>query len=184
MSRFPYDMVSNANIAGGHFRNGFLIWGDSLQPYVKSLQIFRCPSNTKTNSPVVSGLPPLDAVLQMSYGVATKLATPYTEYAFGLSGTNPPGFYGFPTKLSSFNDVTQTFLIGEIQSAVAAQNGFFVNPIGTTYCTTNKVCPGNNHFDGGNWLFADGHVKFLKLSQSGAKIKGVTDYYWLRTKPE
>ena len=40
--------------------------------------------------------------------------------------------------------------------------------------------PGNNHFDGSNWLYADGHVKFVRLSQSGT---AANQYLWRRVKP-
>lgn len=153
------------------FSGDGLFWADVIQPYVKSTQLFVCPSNTRTNSP---GSGPT-STLQMSYGaVSNGVSGGGADFAFTLySGS------GSPSKLASFNSVADTFMIGEIQSSVAATYAYFLD----NACTSYNACPGRNHFDGGNWLYADGHVKYLNLTSVTATINATPNYYWYRTKP-
>lgn len=112
------------------------------QPYVKSYQIFRCPSAPDTSSgdpgiyPGTSYLPNGVIFRETGLGVAvvpnSAEVITYQEY-----------------KAVSYN--------------IFARPGFLsaVGPNVTAWQTVNY---NNLHMDGGNLLFADGHVKFRKHS--------------------
>ena len=184
---YPYLLEGNSGaLKGGHFRKNFPIWADSVFPYVKNYQIFFCPSNSLANVPVLDEANTPEYLvapkIQASYGAAANTDPPYNLYALTLSGSAAMT-YGPPTKLSSFNNVSETFIVGEIQNSRTTSAGYNIVPLTNVRCTdpahANPVCPGTNHFDGGNWLYVDGHVKFMKKEQSGQN----NNYLWLRVKP-
>ena len=148
---------------------GALVWADVVQPYVKSLQLFRCPSNSKTNSP---GPPfPADASMRMAYGACQTAADAGTFVNFGN-----PGF-----SLAEFTNTSETFMVGEMDSANPNIGyGYNIYPLGTDPTYGRQA--GNVHFDGSNWLFVDGHVKFMRLNQTGSSALG-SHPLWLRVKP-
>jgi prepilin-type N-terminal cleavage/methylation domain-containing protein/prepilin-type processing-associated H-X9-DG protein len=167
----PYATMGGVS-PSGQFASDARLWADVLQPYIRSLQVFRCPSNTGSNSP---GTPtPASATLHMSYGAASNVLGAGTAWAFTYySGA------GAPSTLASFTSVADTFMVGEIQSPVATSYAYFVD----NSCATYNSCAGRNHFDGSNWLYADGHVKYMIATQANATINGTPSYYWYRIKP-
>lgn len=147
----------------GKFASDAIIWADAIQPYLKSVQIFECPSNT--NSMSVVPLPNFQAC----YGVtALDLGANFTG-AFS-EGSDPA------PSIASFTETSQTFLVGEM---VNTNWGYMMKPTETTYLRQ----PAEVHFDGGNWLYADGHVKFQRLAVAKQTVNGTANYYWLRVKP-
>ena len=92
--------------------------------------------------------------------------------------------------LVTFTNAADTFMVGEPLSAslTTAPTGLYydweVYPLdaGST-ATTYSRYPGTPHFNGGNWLYVDGHVKFMNASMAGQSVNGTPDYYWLRMKP-
>lgn len=74
------NFVRNNDVGGGvvdpnnKFCSDYYTWAEAVQPYVKSLQLFVCPSNTQTNSPNMG--PQTNAVIRMSYS-ATNVNMDY-----------------------------------------------------------------------------------------------------------
>ncbi len=124
------------------------LWYQPLQPYIKSDQLFRCPSKTPDSSGAVSdylinGLVAhgdSDAIFQNS---AEQIIL--SERADGQADIDyhPWG-------------------AGGVAPSSAAPDATEYN--GTT------VIAGNRHFDGSNYLFADGHAKWLKWLAATAAI--------------
>lgn len=171
---YPYAVGGTVVDATGSFSSDRRYWADEIQPYVKSLQLFVCPSNSKANAPATSR--PTNANLHMSYGAAVDVEdTPRGEYALAYYPAYEP-----PSKLAEFTHVAETFLVGEIQKTVTSTYAYFIVPLSASSCTgTMKLCPGDSHLEGSNWLYVDGHVKFLKTQASGAN----SNYLWRRVKP-
>lgn len=125
-------------------------WADALQPYVKSLQLFQCPSETEgpTDDP-------------------TSTAPGYTDYWYNrmLSGQSQ----------AAIASVSQTVLNGDGNGNSSQYNSNGCTSVASglaaaTTCTapatlrmgsTNML---GRHLDGANYSFADGHVKWLKGS--------------------
>ena len=152
-----------------------VIWADVIQPYVKSKQLFKCPSNTNSTSPATSA--PAASGLRMSYGPTAEhfnsgLTT--TNYAFATdrfwAGT------AAPTSISEFTHTGETFMVGEQQDSTSVTFGFGVCPSGCA--NSSNAIPGKTHFEGSNWLYMDGHVKWLNLNN----IYANSNYLWLRVK--
>jgi prepilin-type N-terminal cleavage/methylation domain-containing protein/prepilin-type processing-associated H-X9-DG protein len=161
------------------------LWMNDIQPYAKSLQIIHCPSDTLDTAAVnfanANGYYPYDVGYRISYGIALGHST---------AAAPKPNFGIVPDTskvannvqcLASYENVAETFAVGEFGNdpAKPADYGSYLVP---SIFATSDLYPnslsGARHFEGGNWLFVDGHVKFLKPEKAYATINGITDYYW------
>ena len=133
-----------------------LKWFILLQPYVKSYQIFRCPS-----------------VHTLLNGVSP---TSYPQYfsTYGLPGYGTTGskviYSQLGTTLASMTEPTRTFMIVETGYS-SSTSTYYVN---TGYGWDNPAFANNSgsywisdrHLNGTNVAFADGHVKWLPYAGS------------------
>ena len=139
-------------------------WAIQMQPYLKSSQIFQCPS--ETNAPAAG----VTTVGNTSYGTAN-----YSDYWYNsrLAGSSQ----------AQVDQVSSTVINGDGEngSAAYAFNGenitndasipavttpLVTTPVRVTLAGTTAQDFGLRHLDGLNYGFADGHVKWLK---SGTK---------------
>jgi len=165
----PYTGITNPN---NKFVSDYTAWPDMIQPYVKSTQLFVCPSNTFANSPTPSAQ--TNANVKMSYCVTA------TNDAANNANAGVVGEYNYPAVgIADLTNSAQTFMVGEPDAGVTA-SGYSIDP--PAYASVGRK-PGSIHFTGGNWLYADGHVKYLDITKSDETVNGVAHYYWLRVKP-
>jgi len=158
-------------------------WGGDIFPYVKSTQVFACPSDSSE--------------LNTTYNVAPYTTYPRVSYAINASiFFNYYNYNGFPAaqgKVAAFTAPTKTVMLLETASqAVDLTNSeeelstaalgiaapfIFNNRLYGQYDTgylgkmsTNVQrydisyfrSPQGRHMEGANYEFADGHVKWLK----------------------
>lgn len=135
-------------------------WAETIQPYVKSTQLFQCPSE------------------ETAQNLAGGSTTDYTDYWYNAvvggisrndaSGENTTNTPNGPPKARSAADLTfasNTLMLGCAQSSNSANAS-------SGGLTTPATLPGNakppsegggiRHLDGSNFGFADGHVKWYK----------------------
>jgi prepilin-type N-terminal cleavage/methylation domain-containing protein/prepilin-type processing-associated H-X9-DG protein len=135
----------------------YVTWGEEIQPYIKSAQIFKCPSST--NVVVYAGLAGLNASAN-DYGINAAI-TQFWQSPGSWDNSNLciPNNLG-PVIESQIDEPVRTTLI--IDSNYFAygshwkEGGFGLN---------------KRHFEGTNIAFVDGHVKWLKTmgaTQGGA----------------
>ena len=113
-------------------------WAILLQPYLKSAQIFQCPS--ETTSP-----------FNTTAGGSTYGDSGYTDYFYN------DAFQAGPNE-SALNFVSNTVLMGEGNSTDAASTRTGEAPQVNTPNTAR-------HLEGNNYGFADGHVKWLRVNK-------------------
>jgi prepilin-type N-terminal cleavage/methylation domain-containing protein/prepilin-type processing-associated H-X9-DG protein len=127
-------------------------WATKIQPYVKSTQIFKCPSDYWHSA---GG--PNDAIRKtatMSYANSKELGPIYK------APTVPPT----PAHISSIASPTKVVMWIEYEYTQNAQ----MDTIGchwwadTYFFTNGDALAYNRHLDGSNIAFADGHVKWFK----------------------
>ena len=151
-------MMASRNSAMGN-----LPWQDVVQPYVKSTQLFKCPSNTNSgttdqvNGSGQAAYPQYPAIPQSYEAVAGGYNSPANNTAnwggtpaivysttYGQSGGTPA-----PTSLAQMEAPSTTIMVGEHPSRQDPE--FWVSGVDFT-----------NHLGTSNFLYADGHVKSLK----------------------
>lgn len=116
-------------------------WSLAILPYVKSNQLFFCPSDTnpihKSSNSVSTG--------NVSYGY---------NYAFlAMSGSYPvvPSSLNL---LSSIKYPSETLLLADTGSNVSPNDSYVIY--------VNSHLPDDIHLEGCNFAFTDGHVKWMK----------------------
>lgn len=138
-------------------------WADALQPYIKSLQIYQCPSEPGAAQTAVN----------------TNNAG-YTDYWYNAClNENVSGTY-VGIALSQFEAPANTVTIGDGNSSRARVNtagrtaaGFgdvqangcsSITAVAMPYATIGIASTEDTqrHLEGANYLFSDGHVKWLK----------------------
>ncbi len=132
-------------------------WASVSQPYVKSTQLFECPSGGQ------------------------KYAPPYSRWATD-PGTS--GAYGYnweylgageAISLAAIEETARTIMSGEITGTENMTAYYAHKPAIPTYDANNAY---TRHLDGSNVLFCDGHAKFF----SGTSLKSQPEL-WLTDKP-
>jgi prepilin-type N-terminal cleavage/methylation domain-containing protein/prepilin-type processing-associated H-X9-DG protein len=146
--------------AGSETKNG---WAVQMQPYLKSVQIFQCPSETNpgTSAP--------DAPAAGSSGIG------YTDYWYNstlagkseaqveyvaLTVLSGDGTSGNSTLVFSGDNATDGVRSDGTAAVVTTAAGRAAVAAATTAAPLGGF--GLRHLDGVNYAFADGHVKWLK----------------------
>jgi prepilin-type N-terminal cleavage/methylation domain-containing protein/prepilin-type processing-associated H-X9-DG protein len=152
-------------------------WADMLQPYLKSTQIFQCPSETNSANTSVglNGSAPSVTAPGYSDYFMNAVAFNQSDASFaapsltillgdGVSGNSYNNYDGC---LNSPADQTGGAAVG---AACSTAESYITNLISSAGITA-----AGRHLDGANYAFVDGHVKWLKGSIiSGTTINGST----------
>lgn len=120
-------------------------WPNRIQPYVKSQQLFICPSHSDPG--LLNGI---NGTWKVSYAGNSIFNPP--------SGNQIPPFsheYRGPCSLASIQEVSTTFLAFDFKTYFE-MNDWNKTDLGTASGVDKR------HLEGANFLFCDGHVKFLK----------------------
>ncbi len=208
-SQFPYgcDKYVNTSYAGAqsahsdrdwpgacNTQNNVEHWMDKLQPYIKSKQLFNCPSGTRIAPNINGTLQDATAngapwsvgqadANHISIGIAYGYNCDYIG-GCGWAGNTPTG--GWAAKESQIDSSASTVLVTE--------SGYWNGPYGLPYTysitldnATGAIWPKDRHLEGANLLFCDGHVKWLKVDAAvygagGAQGETSTDpkFLWNR----
>ncbi|RYF53831.1 MAG: DUF1559 domain-containing protein [Cytophagaceae bacterium] len=173
----PYCFQSN----DGFFHYG--AWRVLIQPYVKSGQIFTCPSSTKEQATTAYALDPNNTVGrvtmagQWNYGANEAVIT-----------TN-----GTPFSAAGVNSVSLLPMVADCSFTLFTTPARIYNANHTNADAYNPPETPNEafsrHFNGSNVLFADGHVKFLNQGAMGPDASrsaqtNTSDRYRLPVRPD
>ena len=143
-------------------------WADMLEPYLKSTQIFNCPSGTKTVAPynrgtIAAGGPYLD-ITTYSYGYVTPNTDSTTV---GVAGRNLAQIEDSAGTLMLVEDGRQDAGLGaETQGRLIPGVGEMISALGGRLNGSRHT--GADESDFGSYafnaLYADGHAKWKRLT--------------------
>jgi prepilin-type N-terminal cleavage/methylation domain-containing protein/prepilin-type processing-associated H-X9-DG protein len=169
--------------------SGNWLWGQVTMPYLKSTQIFECPSFTNTyagnkSSYFVSDNP--DPSQLQGYNVAYGM----NMGMYGSGGRIPLSIAAInnPAELCMLADTSRLYVPGQSKGYQALNDGTASSSTGEALVYYNSAPPqgsgvGNwagpdcRHLDTVNMAFADGHVKSMKYNAVyNSPVATVTDW--------
>ena len=134
-----------------------LNWGQAIFPYVKSNQVFACPSNTDNPNYMGNSSPPPSPRIPVSYGMNFEIGANDYNGNSGMSQAN-------------IQEVSTRILIGERIGPDNSEPGLMWRDwTGTQFRDVGFA----GHLGTSNYLFADGHVKSLRPTQTVAGGKSM-----------
>lgn len=170
---FPYKYQNSSNNNGSEMA--------MIQPYIKNTQVFRCPSSAQSYSsstnPTLCTTDPTHWYCS-SYGFpAVAAANPHKAVLLNLN------FGGNVVIIDSIPAPSQTCLLAETKRSTDTTNtwgytrfnGYDLNATGY-----DGLLVPERHFDGSNYAFIDGHVKWLKkdVALTPAANNKAIRFYW------
>ncbi len=136
-------------------------WRGAIYPYVKSQGVYRCPSNSLNTLQTIDS--PL--VFDVSYGANDSVFSALPQPGLGIVG-----------QVVTLNDIqspAQMFMVGESDSLGYRLKNPPNSPFSMPNCANCDLQAGDartdlfaGHTGRSNWLFADGHVKALRPTQT------------------
>ena len=131
--------TSSDSVAAGHW----FTWADAIFPYIKSTQIFACPS--AQNDPTT-----------LSYGYNTAFNDSYSTIVGGAAGANG-------VSMASVKRPSETLMLMDANNSNYATRLYSDIPhlAATGNTALQRMCM--PHLEGGNIAYADGHVKWANL---------------------
>jgi prepilin-type N-terminal cleavage/methylation domain-containing protein/prepilin-type processing-associated H-X9-DG protein len=144
-----FQISANSGSPTGHFQS----WMDTIYPYVKSTQIFVCPS-TKVAKTVPN------------YGYSFALGN-YANYAgvyFG--GENTTAYV--PISVAAVTRSAEIVAFAEWSSGYNYTMGPRTVIVRSKNPANDEVTP---HMDGGNFVYADGHAKWVSRGTISSSIR-------------
>jgi prepilin-type N-terminal cleavage/methylation domain-containing protein/prepilin-type processing-associated H-X9-DG protein len=142
-----FKVTNNSGVGNDNFQT----WMDLIFPYVKSTQLFVCPSST-----VAATVP--------NYGYSLGFGGYSSYIASNFGKTGYPSY--MPLAMAAVTRPAEIIIATEYSSPYSYT--------ATPYNMANNANLGNNivtpHLDGGNQIFADGHAKWWSRGMMLANV--------------
>lgn len=148
---YPLLRIKDANETyGGNGSTTEYWWSQAIYPYVKSANVYICPSNPDTG-PVCPNKTPFAPYLHESYTMNTRVSQPN---GFWVNGGNPS-----PSSLASVQEPAQKIMVCESTGNQFPYPDYMWSEINANDMV-NFGYAGHNGMS--NYLFCDGHAKAMK----------------------
>ncbi len=159
--KYPARVYGNA--ASNDIREAYS-WRRTTYPYIKSSQVFSCPSNVRNTVDTFDSDPTRMTNVGLNPNSDPRFKISYAINGTGNVGGITPSEYAGGNSLSAIEDSSGTILVGEYCDP-AAHLGM-LDPQSRDWSDgTNTAFKG--HLGMCNFLFADGHAKSMKPIATG-----------------
>jgi prepilin-type N-terminal cleavage/methylation domain-containing protein/prepilin-type processing-associated H-X9-DG protein len=162
--------VNSSNAVGNRY------WYEVLDPYMKSSQLLICPTAGVITS-YSTGAKQYGGGYGWNIAGTGNLGANGNGFGYTTANWSTPGNDG-PVQLSEVDEPSRTIQVGDPCSGGYTGNGIYIigysdmrympvlhgGSVGPFSAASTSVP--SDTAGGGNYLFADGHVKFLRASQS------------------
>jgi prepilin-type N-terminal cleavage/methylation domain-containing protein/prepilin-type processing-associated H-X9-DG protein len=119
-------------------------WFNGLDPYVNSLQVYICPSDSKHTA-------------QAAYRYANGISYGWNVYGLNYYfGTKYIGYHNGGIPLAAIDAPSETVMLGDNRDDSP-------NAWGIHYNSPGYYPIGARHLEGANFAFVDGHAKWFKI---------------------
>lgn len=157
---------------GGQGKDHFITWMDMIHPYVKSTQLFRCPSSHDAAT-----IP--DYHYSGAYGNTASSTLANVDEDYWQTTKYGYSIVGGPTPAAAIQRPAETIMVYEMSGTGASMSNpwaqyqmrgtpFFIN-------TEQRAAEATTHLEGTNLVYGDGHVKWKSMSALRAELSGGTD---------
>jgi prepilin-type N-terminal cleavage/methylation domain-containing protein/prepilin-type processing-associated H-X9-DG protein len=154
-----YPMTNN--VPGNYGGSDWGLWMLHVQPYVKSVQLFACPSSTSNSTTTYTNTPAGTLKFPSTYNYGAN------EYV--IQGGNNAANTGF--SVAGINGVALLPMVMDCTGPITNNMWRVIKANDTTVAWTATTSPIDEryarHLNGSNIAFADGHVKFYPQGQMG-----------------
>ena len=162
ITQYSQDSDEQMPLLGSAPNGTTVTWRGAIYPYVKSKGVYLCPSNSLNTLPTTDD--PL--VFTVSYGANETVFSALPQPALGLPGQ--------AVTLNDIQAPAQMFVVGESDSPLARLHNPPNSPSSMPDCANCDFQAAigvrtdlfAGHTGRSNWLFADGHVKALRPTQT------------------
>ncbi|RYG72842.1 DUF1559 domain-containing protein [bacterium] len=174
--RTSYGSAKNGGPGDGSSDFEVWKWMDAVQPYIKSTQIFNCPSDANNNTtPYIFNQPGVGGG-GLKFGSYAINCTAYNGSA-GIGSRTGPSWNENDTSMASLEDAAGTLWVADMEADGSLNTAYRFLGNNITFATgapgpRSRLLPGSSgvggaivgrHLETTNVLFCDGHVKSLKL---------------------
>ena len=151
------------------------VWTKLLQPYLKNVQIFSCPSGTNKDIRTIVNQ-------GEAFNAAGAIKVPYqgaygaNEYIVKAGPDNPDAFQMSPVSMAAIGKPAELWFVADCSYIITndARRVFHPNPMGAPWDSDDRVANpafARHSGSGSNIVYGDGHAKF---SQQGRMVYDAT----------
>ena len=172
-----YPMNAQGTTVQSTDSSAFGFWMVNTHPYVKSTQVYTCPSGSRTIvGTYITPSGPLNFATLYGYGANEQIIVPSD---------------GTPIKIARLGSTALIAMAADATTPtwnnparVVNANNMVANSGSTNATDAAYDCPreikknGARHFEGSNVLYADGHVKYQTQGQMGSTTTNFFDFDW------
>jgi prepilin-type N-terminal cleavage/methylation domain-containing protein/prepilin-type processing-associated H-X9-DG protein len=137
------------------------LWMGKLDPYIKNIYILFCPSDTKLGD--THPIEGADFINRSTGWWCNTVSYGWNYAGLTTSACSPAGYGCGGLSLSALDNASEIIMLTDNGGKISGSQAQYAVKCQVDVPTGSDYGPTVIHFDGGNILFGDGHVKWSKI---------------------